>query len=686
MSWMAMLYETYNHAIDNQVLVDHPDPYFHLREGCHIEIVITDDGRFISAKSLVAEKKYGKKTFYKKESTIIPITPKSLTGRTSGPAPYPLAEKIQYVAKDYVEYGGRKESYFIYYLAELQKWAWHDMYSHWKVKAVLNYVTKGSVVRDLVESRVLFVTKGSDKYELITKWQKQAEKGEKKPPLIQALTGGDQGNATVRWRVQKNGVADDTTWEDPELIKAWQLYASLVFEGNGFCQVLGKDAFITQTHPKAIYPQAVNAKLISTPTNDGYLTYQGRFAGSSQSVSISFEASQKAHSALRWLIGRGQGKTIGEASEKNRPSVVVAWAISGEAIPQPLDDIFNSISEDIKEEATPVHIETKVNQAIDLGQSFALKLSKYLDGFSVKLRATDSVVIMCLDTATDGRMAVTYYQEFFPDEYIDRISQWHNDFAWHQRHNIEIAVGEENLINKTVWSVCSPSPWAILEAIYSSTINEPLKKHTIERILPCIVEGRPFSWDLVQKAIHRVTNRSAYKNKQGLWEEHLGVACALYRGFSKRNSNKEYKMAVDENNDSRDYLFGCLLAVAERIEEMSMIVAQEKARSTHASRLMQRFSEYPLATWKTIEESISPYQQRLRNNIPPLESAYKRLLDDICAKFTGDDFTRIDKLTGEYLLGYHLQRKWLREHKLENGKWVQKTKSDDIELKYEGDE
>ncbi len=36
-----------------------------------------------------------------------------------------------------------------------------------------------------------------------------------------------------------------------------------------------------------------------------------------------------------------------------------------------------------------------------------------------------------------------------------------------------------------------------------------------------------------------------------------------------------------------------------------------------------------------------------------------------------------DKLSGEYLLGFHCQRKWLREHKLEKGVWVTKS---EIEL------
>jgi len=696
MSWMAKLYDTYNKVVDDQRLPDHPDPYFHIQEGCHIEITIDDKGCFKSAQSLVTEKKYGKKIVYKKTNTVIPITPKSLTGRTSGPAPYPLAEKIQYVAKDYADYGGTKAPYFSHYIEGLKSWANHDLFSHWKVKAVCEYITKGTVIKDLVDAGLLFVTKNDGKSVLITKWKEQAEKGKKKPPLIQSVTGGEQGNAAIRWRVQREGELNDTTWDDEELIGAWQSYATSTQKINGFCQILGQEAFITQTHPKAIYPQAINAKLISTPTDKGYLTYQGRFTDDSQPVSVGFEVSQKSHNTLRWLIERGQGKTIGESKEKKRPAVIVSWAVSGADIPQPMEDTWDLLGEELQEISTPLsEFENQIDHTVDLGQSFAIDLGKYMMGYRTHLNKTDSIVIMGLNSATDGRMAVTYYQELFPNDYIERISRWHEEFSWPQLHNLkkdeEIQGGKSQVVYPS-----APSPKAIWEAAYGKQITDSLKKSTVERILPCIVEAHPFPRDLVSKAVQRAGNRSVkrlsdqysnWKSEKSAWERDLSVACGLFRGFSKRNPNQteEYDMALEENRTTRDYLYGRLLAIAEKIEEMAMVVAKEKVRTTHASRLMQRFSDHPASTWLTIEEGINPYQQRLRNNIPPLESAYKRLLDDVCDAFENDDFITPKKLSAEYLLGYHCQRKWLRDHRLKKGKWVIKEADEHDELQIEGD-
>lgn len=142
-------------------------------------------------------------------------------------------------------------------------------------------------------------------------------------------------------------------------------------------------------------------------------------------------------------------------------------------------------------------------------------------------------------------------------------------------------------------------------------------------------------------------------------------------------------MSLDTQCKSRDYLFGRLLAVAERIEETAMWTASEPSRSTHASRLMQRFADRPASTWLNIHKNLVPYQQRLKAKLPPLGEAYNRLLDEISDAFINADFVSEKRLSGEYLLGFHCQRKWLREHKLKEGQWVAKQ-SDEFETTEEG--
>ena len=111
-------------------------------------------------------------------------------------------------------------------------------------------------------------------------------------------------------------------------------------------------------------------------------------------------------------------------------------------------------------------------------------------------------------------------------------------------------------------------------------------------------------------------------------------------------------MSLDTQNRSRDYLYGRLLAVAENTESYALYLAGEK-RATTAERYMQRFAEHPFATWRNIELALKPYQERLRNNG---KDTGAQAIDEIMELFAIDDFTCDDKLSGEFLLGYHCQK------------------------------
>jgi len=114
-------------------------------------------------------------------------------------------------------------------------------------------------------------------------------------------------------------------------------------------------------------------------------------------------------------------------------------------------------------------------------------------------------------------------------------------------------------------------------------------------------------------------------------------------------------MALDPNRKTRDYLYGRLLALAESLEEWALNKAGED-RPTNAARLMQRFAEHPFTTWRTIELALAPYKARLGGK----SKKRQRMIDDVVAAFAPEDFISDKKLSGEFLLGYHSQREYLR--------------------------
>ncbi|MCK5163995.1 MAG: type I-C CRISPR-associated protein Cas8c/Csd1, partial [Desulfobacula sp.] len=204
-------------------------------------------------------------------------------------------------------------------------------------------------------------------------------------------------------------------------------------------------------------------------------------------------------------------------------------------------------------------------------------------------------------------------------------------------------------------------PRVIAEAAYCDILksNNTLKKSLLERILPCIVDGRPFPRDVMISAVRRASDRNNCENWE--WERNLGVACALFKGFYMRHPDKtkrrKYAMALEEEKNTRDYLYGRLLAIAEYIEKIALNVGGEK-RPTTAARMMQRFADRPFSTWRNIELGLQPYMQRLQGTRAGFLANRKKELDAVVAAFVPDDFTSDKSLSGEFLLGYHCQKQF----------------------------
>jgi CRISPR-associated protein Csd1 len=249
---------------------------------------------------------------------------------------------------------------------------------------------------------------------------------------------------------------------------------------------------------------------------------------------------------------------------------------------------------------------------------------------------------MGLDSATPGRLAMTYYREIKGSEFLSRVETWHASTAWFQN------------FGKDRHFVGAPAPRDIAEAAFGQRIDAKHRKAVVERLLPCVVDGLPVPTDLVHSAVRRASNRVGLDRWE--FEKCLGVACALYR---KLHSEWEYQMSLEPDRTTRDYLYGRLLAIADHLEERALWVAGEK-RETAAARLMQRFSDRPFSTWRTIELSLVPYRARLKANRGGFLHELDKTLDAVMGLFHVDDFQKDSSLSGEFLLGFHCQRRDLR--------------------------
>lgn len=627
MSWMQRLYETYETVrqqkdkFAGQLL---PAPPAHVEQQAHIEITIDGHGNFKRAEVL------------NKETTLIPATEAS-AGRTSGGEPHPLCDKLQYVAGDYQVYGGISSSYFddfksgaetkAGYLSLIS--AWEAYYPHPMLCAVKNYVSKREVIKDLVAAKILFV---DEKGRLLT-----LSEGDDTPPIFKVLQKKkdketkenvyDIGAAFVRWKVSIPGTAEDRVWKSEELINSWTDFTLSRQTNKSLCFISGKESAYAVNHPARIRHAADKAKLISSNDKDG-LTFRGRFVNPEECCTVSYEVTQKAHAALRWLIER--------QSFRSDTQVIVAWAVNAVPIPQIVEGTDELLGPVSPEQLNQTEAQGKNSE--DIGQEYALKLKKKIAGYKALLKERDDIVVMSLDSATPGRMAVTYYREIKGSEFLARVEDYHSRYAWPQ------------FFGKERQFIGAPSIDEIAKRAYASKISAELLKSTVSRLLPTIVDGAPMPRDLIISLCRRAASPMSMEKWE--YERILGMACALYSGTHKERG---YQMSLEENRNTRDYLFGRLLAVADYLEDKALAVAGE-TRETSAMKLMQIFSERPASTWLQIEKNLNPYMGRLRSRRPKQLHYLRGLLDKIPAQFQEGDFENDSRLSPEFLLGYHCQR------------------------------
>ncbi len=125
-------------------------------------------------------------------------------------------------------------------------------------------------------------------------------------------------------------------------------------------------------------------------------------------------------------------------------------------------------------------------------------------------------------------------------------------------------------------------------------------------------------------------------------------------------------MSLEHENTSRDYLFGRLLAVADKIEEIALSIAGEN-RPTNAARMMQHFADRPCSAWRNLELALQPYMQRLQKSRKGFLVNRRKELGEIMDLFQPGDFNADRPLSGEFLLGYHCQKQYWTNTKQEEG-------------------
>lgn len=634
MSWMEQLYKTYEnnigkHTQDDVVLA----PLAHIYKKAQIEVSLDMNGDF-----------YGAYVLDNKENAIlIPVTEASLARTSSTKAPHALSDTLSYLAGDFTNYCKTKlkntvEEKYQIYIKQLKEWN-ESNYTHYKLNAIYQYLNKKRLLSDLIKTGLITLTDGN-------------VLDNKK------ISGEIYERAIVRFRVLSQDDTISSTWEDLTLINSYIKYYYATQSGKkGVCYLTGKIKLISEKHPGSIIPKDNTAKLISTNAslNDkkGFV-YRGRFRNSEEAYSLSYEASQKIHSALTWLVKK-QGVSIGAEYKRT----FICWNPEGKKAP----DLFNPLDlyEDDEDESDNLNI------------LYKKRLYKTLQGYRDQFVDTDNVIIMGLDAATKGRLSITYYNELLASDFLNRIVYWGETCNWMYKSTerkqpyyrletptfqkiAKYAFGREQKQKKSV----KLADKVLQEQKNPIELDDKVLKEQVQRLMKCMLDRQPMPRDIVSALVNRASMPLAYSENNR--ETLLATTCAIIRKhyIDKGIMKGEYdEMKLNLENRDRSYLFGRLLAVFEKVERSTYEKGEN--REPNAIRLQSAYVNHPLKTWKTLEDALKPYFQKLK---PGSREYYKRLISEITEQFSEEDSVLLNQeLKETYLLGYYLQRAELNKKK-----------------------
>lgn len=528
----------------------------------------------------------GARLLTKKEGrTVIPVTEDS-GGRTNKLAAHPLCDQIKYVAPD------NEEAHELY-LRELCAWE-ESAYSHPILSAVRAYVESETIIADLINCGVI------------------KEKARHEDKTIKLL---------IRWRVDGCEQEEPACWKNKKLFLLFQSYYDSVIcdRDHVLCMVSGKNDLTVLQHPSGIIANPFKAKLISF-NEDGF-TYRGRFIEDWQAATVGYIASQKAHNALRWLTA-DQGIREGASTR-----AFLCWNPEGKAVPQPMRRVRSA-------EAEPVRKPSEYKKQL---QGTLLSFRK-----DHQLKDTDRVVLVSLDAATTGRLAVTYYNEIGLGTFLRRMEDWDGHCCWY--------AGKLGIQAMSLLDIVDCA-FGVERKNFLET-DEGIRGQHLQRLLHCKMDGGIFPLDILRALTQRASSPLGYEKAN--WRRILRTACAAlqkYRYDTKQGGN-EMAWALDKKN--RSFQYGRLLAAMERLEEDYYSKTQE-GRQTNAIKYMSEFKRRPFAVFERVNQHL---QLAYLGRVEPWQAArYKRLVGEIVGilrEFPEEELNR--PLEDIYLMGYELQR------------------------------
>lgn len=648
MSVLRSLYYTYNRALEYN-LVDRTDlleqqtillPVYHSSKksmGTNdiIEVLLSEDGNFIKAEWIP-----------KDQYIIFPITEDSIIRAGKVIAPHPLCDEFSYLSKELDE-DKHKE-----YLNVLNDWLSFMRNGHFNLllDSISNYLKQETILRDCINS--LF--KGRN-YLIKDDYSVALDMGEKSEKTINFK------KIFVTFKVETEKAMEEnlSVTTDQTIHQNYIEYVRGVNrkKPQTKCDISNEETYCISRHRGLMG----NAKLVSISNHDE--TYFGRFNNGEEIVHIGYEVSQKIHLMIKYLLeNQDNRKQLGESC------FLINWFS---------DDIGNTSGVDIINAISPSDDIEDDEYGLDsspsnLGGGISSSINNYITGKKRDISSEGKFYLMILDKIAKGRISVKYFKELPQSDLFNRAEAWYHTTNW-KFYNSKT----KKITHQT------PSLFNYADVIYGyendngfmECSNTKLRTKTVERLLPCIIDGKRIPKDIKNKMLENLCHRSSYDKT---WNYVVNVGCSIFKKYRMDNFNrKEVKELLDTDKQDRSYLYGRMLSVYEKLEQDALRVRateneigqddKEKSATnekliTNAERLWTAYTKMPARTLLILENKIRPYKERLKKNNYPTALYYDMLTTDIMNRLSElDNFEqeRNKPLTEEFIFGYYAQKQKL---------------------------
>lgn len=648
MSLMKALLETYDYALDNG-LVDNPElsvngltilPIYHSnkRAGSNeeiFEITVDKDRNAV----------YGR--FLKKgEIVVFPITEESIIRTSTKIAPHPISDYLSYLTKNHNP-NPKKNEVYLKGIEELLEYENENNNENFRI--IGEYLIKNTVLEDFLKFYLGSVSYTIDKkFNLIFKIVD--DKGKVKEKKI------DLGKIFITFKLEKEFSGDITLTRDTSL---HNFYISYVKEKKlnkktlSYCDITGKLDYCIESHIGIIG----RAKLISVSNHNE--TYFGRFESGKDLFHVGYEASQKAHNMLKYLIeNSNHSKYIGENA------YVINW-LSQDLSKGGIDLISEMESDDDFEDAEEKSLDS-------LGGRISRKLGKYFFGEKGDFDSENDFYVLIIEKVNDGRAAIKYFRRLSRSEAYQRVINWFKSTEW-----------------KFYQTLKSPPLYQIVNFVYGQENsngylecgNQKLSRSAIERLLPCIIDSQKLPKDILKTAYYKLSNKLSYSTS---WTTALNIGCSLIKKYKNDYENciinADKISEVRELKKSRSFYYGKLMAIYEKIEidavgskvidnETQKDASSKTQRITHADKLWSSMIRAPERTRFIIETKIKPYVNILKKNNYGRYVFYDKLITEITQqlmqlKESGNK--KSGSLNEDFILGYYYQKNAFYQKKDKN--------------------